>query len=207
MHTRLHTTFVSLWCLLTVVGCASQPRPAGSPPPRSAPPSDIRRDVDAYIADVRRLIADIATVQDEWDRLPDVRGLQDNPVFQDTFRRLDAFFVEAMKARRMQVYSDKVHAFDATVQRQGDPQRHQFVQGVIGYHARLVLLTVQAGELSKNIDAMEPRFRALEHALMLAVAQHPSGDNYIAMMALLTYEHHRFVHKVQAWMGTAPQTQ
>jgi hypothetical protein len=207
MHTPLHTTLVSLWCLLAVVGCAGQPPPEVMPPPQSASPQALRGEVDAYIADVRRLIADMDKVDAEWDSLLDVRGLKDSPVFNETFRILDGFFVEAMKSRNVSLYVDKVQAFDATVQRQGDRNLHQFIQGIIGYHARLIQLTVQVAELSKQIDAMEPRLQDLKKKLLLAVAQNASGYNYTALIALLHNEQTRFVRKVQEWMGDAPQTQ
>ena len=76
MHTCLHTTLVSLWCLLTVVGCAGQPPPAVVPPPQSTSPQALSGAVDAYITDVRRLIADMDKVDEAWDSLPDVRGLK-----------------------------------------------------------------------------------------------------------------------------------
>ena len=206
MHTCRHTTLVSLWCLLTVVGCAGQPPPEVVPPPQSTSPQALSGAVDAYIADVRRLIADMSKVDEAWDSLPDVRGLKDSPVFHETFRILDGFFVEAMKSRNLSLYEDKVQAFDTTVQRQGDRKLHQFIQGIIGYHARLIQLTVQVAELSKQIDAMEPRLYDLKHQLVLAVAQNASGYNYTVLIALLNNEQNRFVRKVQAWMGNTPQT-
>ena len=206
MHTCLHTTLVRLWCLLTVVGCAGQPPPAVVPPPQSTSPQARSGAVDAYITDVRRLIADMDTVDEAWDSLPDVRGLKDSPLFHETLRILDGFFVEAMQSRHLSLYEDKVQAFDATVQRQGDRKRHQCIQGLIGYHARLIQLTVQVAELSKQIEAMEPRWDDLTHQLVLAVAQHASGYHYTVLIARLHNEHNRFVRTVQAWMGHTPQT-
>ena len=206
MHTCLHTTLVSLWCLLTVVGCAGQPPPAVVPPPQSTSPQALSGAVDAYITDVRRLIADMDKVDEAWDSLPDVRGLKDSPLFHETLRILDGFFVEAMQSRHLSLYEDKVQAFDATVQRQGERKRHQCIQGLIGYHARLIQLTVQVAELSKQMDAMEPRWDDLTHPLVLAVAQNASGYNYTVLIARLHNEHNRFIRKVQAWMGNTPQT-
>lgn len=202
MHTCLQTPLVRLLCLLTVVGCAAHPSPEVAPPSRG-----VSEAFNAYITDLRSLMADMEQVQDDWKMFPDARALHEHPVFHDTMRRLDAYIVEAMQARNMQVYRDKVRAFDATIKAQGNVKLHQFMQAIIGYHARLVQLTATTTVLSKKIEAMEPRGHDLMQQLRLAAAQQASGEPYTAMMAILHHEQDRFARNVQAWIEQIPQTQ
>jgi hypothetical protein len=205
MHTHIHLPLVRLLLALTVAGCAGQPLHERSPPPGTIPPPPpaVSMEVDAYIADVRRLIAEMDQVEAEGESMPDVSALQDNLVFHETLRILDAFFLQAMQLRTMQVYLDNVRRFDE--QMKEDRKLHEFIQGVIGYHARLMYFTAHVMELSKKIDAMEPRWHALQQKLSLAVAQHPSGSDYADLMILLHNEQQRFERKIDQWTDHTAQ--
>ena len=203
MNTHLHRPFVRLLLALTVAGCAGQPPQERYPPPRPPAPSDVSIEVDAYIADVRRLIAEMDQVQAEGESIRDVSALQDNLVFQEALRILDAFFLQAMQSRNMQVYIDNVQRFEE--QMNEDRKLHEFIQGVIGYHAKLIHFTAHVMELSKKIDAMEPRWHDLQHKLILAVAQNPSWHDYTDLMIILNNEQQRFERKIDQWTDHTPQ--
>ena len=203
MHTHHHLPLVRLLLALTVAGCAGQPSQERYPPPRTPAPPDVSVEVDAYIADVRRLITEMDQVQAEGESIPDVSALQDNLVFHEALRILDAFFLQAMQSRTMQVYIDNIGRFEE--QMKEDSKLHEFIKGVIGYHARLIHFTAHVMELSKKIDAMEPRWHALQKKLILAVAQNPSGHDYADLMIILNNEQQRFERKIDQWTDHTSQ--
>jgi hypothetical protein len=192
---------VSLLFGLTVLGCAGQntrgsyPQPTAPPPP--PPSTDVTAEVNSYIADIRSLIAEMENVKEEADSLPDIGSLKENPVFKSTMKLLDSFYLESLKAHNIQLLSDKIHEFEERTKETTDINTYQLIRGIIGYHARFLLVTINIASLSKKIDAMEPRLHDLKNKLILAYSQNPYGANYVAISAILRNEQTRFIRKTE----------